>query len=250
MNDLLILIISKAKRLSIKDYISISSLILTGGIFAKIVNLALDKKPDVDVVQETENNLDASPSQNNLDDDDSYFHEALPKNVLKIKDITIKYGDSKKRNIVEFQTDLYNGSKSVEKTEHDRPEKKNSYAEPNNIKQNTILKKTSGKEPFQIPEEYSKHKKITRKQTSESSTQSRQSDSVGSVVPVITISTTESDDEKDKRGENDKVSKKSSQGVKSPSDPKSLRRQSSVDSTNEHKNSKEGKHGEGHKYSL
>lgn len=110
---------------------------------------------------------------------------------------------------------------------------------------------------------------IQKKQSSESSNLSKQTDSIGSVIPVITISTTESDDEilqtinnEQKiinENQNEKNNEKVAESVtnKNPksnlkrnrncSDLKSLQRQSSVDSINENKSSKECED-TGHKY--
>lgn len=104
-------------------------------------------------------------------------------------------------------------------------------------------------------------KVLKRKQMSESSTNSKQSDSITSVIPVITISTTESDDEmlRPPKLSNEQQSNKNAektcnkqelakQAKRISSELKSLRRQSSVESINENKASKEKKNEEGHKY--
>lgn len=239
--------------------------LITGGIFAKIVGMALDKKPDIDIV-ETKN---ISQSSNNVDDEtDTDFHETLPRDVLKIKDIVFKHAENKKKGNVEFKadgsrpklTDIMGLKVKLEK-EDDRSEKKA------NIEKQ---KQEKGKEkPEKTAEEVNRgNKKMDKKQPSETSTQSKQSDStIGSVIPVIMISTTESDEEtlqsQKSKGETDEETKEtterknepsaSTEGLKrmkkSISDMKSLKRQSSVDSfNNEQKYPKEKKADEGHKY--
>ncbi|CAH0401812.1 unnamed protein product [Chilo suppressalis] len=234
-----------------------------GGIFAKIVGMALDKKPEVETVPEVTN---ISQSSNNFDDEtDTDFHETLPKEVLKIKDIIFKSTENKKRNNVEFKTPgdenhKINEGKGV-KLKLDKiinyPEKK--------IKDEN---QDNEKEDLDTPTEKNtkSHTKFERNQTSESSTQSKQTDSISSVIPVIKISITESDEE-DKNSKTSKVSSEESSKQykeeakstdssvsslkkvkKSCSDLKALRRQSSVDSMSEHKVSKDKKSEDGHKY--
>ncbi|XP_049885402.1 transmembrane channel-like protein [Pectinophora gossypiella] len=231
-----------------------------GGIFAKIVGLALDKKSEEPTSEEV------PPSPNTGDDEtDTDFHETLPKEVLKIKDITIsKPLDQKKKNNVEFKTETedtkHKDNLKVKVDKEERSEKRPARHEEKRVAE--VIDEAKPK-----PED----KQLQRKQTSESNT-SKQSDSFGSVIPVITISTTESDDEvlqskkgkdvkekkkdvkdkekdtKDKhsdiKGKNESKSKKG----KSSGDLKALRRQSSVDSSNEPKMPKEKKGEEGHKY--
>lgn len=228
--------------------------------------MALDKNSDVDPVPETNN---MSQSSNNLDEEtDTDFHETLPKEVLKIKDIIFKHADKKKSN-VEFKTDNIRpkltdimGLKVKLEKEDDRSEKKANIEKQNqNYSQEASMSYKTNEIANRVL------KRMDKKQTSESSTQSRQSDStVGSVIPVITISTTESDEEtlqcnkEIKETNNESIhktqenceSRTSSEGLKrmkkSTSDLKSLRRQSSVDSINELKSPKENKTKEGHKY--
>lgn len=227
----------------------------SGGIFAKIVGMALDKKTDVEALSEVNG---PSPSPNNIDDEtDTDFHETLPREVLKIKDIFILKPDKKIRNSVEFKTDVTKKQKineifnkglkvKLEKVD-DRTEKKavieKQIQDAKEAKKTKIVKELS--------KENKNGKKINEKQTSQSSTQSKQSDSIGSVIPVITISTTESDEEMLSHTDNDD---KNGQKVKSEEKPrktpdlKSLRRQSSVESISENKPSQEKRHEEGHKY--
>ncbi|XP_059055114.1 transmembrane channel-like protein [Achroia grisella] len=242
-----------------------------GSIFAKIVGMAVDKKPDIETVSDTHDGV--SPSSNNVDEEtDSDFHEALPKEVLKIKDIIFKNTHIKKRSTVEFKAQMKTNETSnfqieektlkvkLEKAD-DRTEKKAILEKQklDRMKGETVKSKTDSTE---IPEVISNvDRRLNKKQTSETSNQSRQSDSIGSVIPVITISTTESDEEvlqsrneKNNKKEDDqdydgniedcmqKINKRSS-------DLKSLRRQSSVDSINEQqKTPKEKKSDDGHKY--
>lgn len=234
--------------------------------------MALDKKSDVSITSDF-----PSPYSYNIDDEtDTDFHETLPKEILKIKDITIlKNLEQKKKNNVDFKTD--NDKKDKPKNDKnlsiklegiDDSTEKKAVVEKQNIRVSdaNVNKSTS----FKVKEEKNENsdtRKINEKQTSESSTQSRQSDSIGSVIPVIMISTTESDEEvlhtnrakkdtktKEKkhkeyvrgsRAHNDDAEKKIPKGS---SDTKSLRRQSSVDSFKGEKAPKEIKTEEGHKY--
>ncbi|XP_035437799.2 transmembrane channel-like protein isoform X1 [Spodoptera frugiperda] len=225
-----------------------------GGIFAKIVGMALDKKSDVEA--DSEVNI-PSPSPNNVDDEtDSDFHETLPRDILKIKDIFVIKPDRKVKNSVEFKTDgskkqkineIFNKGLKVklEKIE-DRTEKKAVIE-----KQIQDAKEaTTPKIVKEMSKEENNGKKIHEKQTSQSSTQSKQSDSIGSVIPVITISTTESDEEMlSNKDNNEKKIHKVKDDIKpkKPSDLKSLRRQSSVESISENKQSHDKKQ-DGHKY--
>ena len=224
-----------------------------GGIFAKIVGMALDKKSDVEAVSEV-----PSPSPNNVDDEtDTDFHETLPKEVLKIKDIFINKPDKKIRNSVEFKTDggkklkineIFNKGLKVKLEKVDDRTEKKAVIE----KQIQDAKETTKpKIVKEISKEKNNGKKINEKQTSQSSTQSKQSDSIGSVIPVITISTTESDEEmlSNKDNEDKHVQRVKSEGKsrKTP-DLKSLRRQSSVESISENKPSQDKPLEEGHKY--
>ncbi|CAG9781757.1 unnamed protein product [Diatraea saccharalis] len=235
-----------------------------GGIFAKIVSMALDKKPEVETVPEV---INISQSSNNVDDDtDTCFHETLPKEVLKIKDIIFKSAENKKKNNVEFKTHSDENNKVTNtKIVKLKFQKLDDHAERNVAEERQDpVKQNLESDP---PEEITKvHKKFDKKQTSESSTQSKQSDSIGSVIPVIKISITESDEE-EKQNKQAKINtekepsqykpdtKTSDPSVsslkkvkKSCSDLKALRRQSSVDSINEHKMPKEKKSEDGHKY--
>ncbi|XP_068630050.1 transmembrane channel-like protein [Battus philenor] len=222
-----------------------------GGIFAKIVGLALDKKPETNPIKSEDNHED---------DTDTNFHETLPKEILKIKNISVsKNSDIRKRPTVEFKPDDNELIKHrIEQTclkvkidkVGERTEKK---AVLEKLKEDKIVEeditslpsKASNKDPENNKD--INDKKINRKQTSESSTYSRQSDSISSVIPVITISTTESDDEivhipKAIEVQKHETAKRSSPGLKS------LRRQSSVDSINDNKPHKEKKSDDGHKY--
>ncbi|KAL0902128.1 hypothetical protein ABMA27_000072 [Loxostege sticticalis] len=238
-----------------------------GGIFAKIVGMALDKKTDVETVPEVNN---ISQSSNNVDDEtDTDFHETLPQEVLRIKDIIFKHVDNKKKSNVEFKTDSgkprmvdYKGLKVNIEKEEDRSEKKANIEKQKQevgVDPPTAIVSTTAEEVDRG------NKRMDRKQTSESSTQSRQSDSIGSVIPVITISTTESDEEilqSNKEKKESKSTKQKPQDIKdsttvheglkrmkkSSSDLKSLRRQSSVESISEKNLPKDKKPEEGHKY--
>ncbi|XP_028177658.1 transmembrane channel-like protein 3 [Ostrinia furnacalis] len=235
-----------------------------GGIFAKIVGLALDKKTDVETVPEVNN---VSQSSNNVDDEtDTDFHETLPKEVLKIKDIIFKHVDNKKKSNVEFNIDdskpklADKGLKVKIEKEDDRSEK---IANIEKQKQDLVRVDSLPTSKKTTEDEYRGKHRMDRKQTSESSTQSRQSDSIGSVIPVITISTTESDEEtlqsKKSKGtikkphdiEDSNIAKASEtlkRMKKSSSDLKSLRRQSSVESITEKKLPKDNHSEGGHKY--
>ncbi|XP_053624485.1 transmembrane channel-like protein isoform X2 [Plodia interpunctella] len=246
-----------------------------GGIFAKIVGMAVDKKTDIDIMPVNDNNILSPVSKNDNDDSDTDFHESLPKEVLTIKDIVFKSTPIKKKNSVEFKTDDI--EKSKVKTEDkglkvkletidDRTEKKailekQKVDQPVHDKHLKSKPATSSSEVFFIEHGSKVDKKLGRKQTSESSNQSRQSDSIGSVIPVITISATESDEEllQSKNDSKDKTYQKKDTDEdtisdclekinKNSSDIKSLRRQSSVESINEQKLPKEMKPEDGHKY--
>ncbi|XP_013179025.1 PREDICTED: transmembrane channel-like protein 3 [Papilio xuthus] len=169
-----------------------------GGIFAKIVGLALDKKPDVEITL---------PSSYTVDGD-SDLYETLPKEILKIKETTVpKISDHKKKSNVEFKSNdsdiaKYKSEQGCLKVKIDklceRTEKK---AILEKLKEDKIIEEDLTSLPSKtiIKESNSRNesrkKSFDTKQTSESSTYSRQSDSISSVIPVITISTTESDDE-------------------------------------------------------
>ncbi|KAJ2954092.1 hypothetical protein O0L34_g2308 [Tuta absoluta] len=198
-----------------------------GGLLAKIVGLALDKKTEESVSD------DVPPSPSNYDDetDNTDFHEALPREVLSLKDITFTKPQQRKRNSVEFKTEIADKLTDNLKVKIDKDERNE--------------KRPDRPEVPPIEEEYKEdEKQLQRRHTSDSTT-SKQSDSFGSVIPVITISTTESDDEQlhsknETKKENKKESDGSSKKTKS-ADAKSLRRQSSVDSAKEHKPQKEKK---------
>ncbi|CAH0577839.1 unnamed protein product [Chrysodeixis includens] len=225
-----------------------------GGIFAKIVGMALDKKSDVEAVSEVEC---PSPQPNNVDDEtDTDFHETLPRELLKMKDITIVKPKPKKQNSVDFKTDntkrhnineIYKGLKVKLEKVDDRTEKKA-------VIEKQMLDLYKQKSAIESLKEKNERKNLNDKQTSQSSTQSKQSDSIGSVIPVITISTTESDEENLSKKENIKEHKDSGphekiQGkARKAPDLKSLRRQSSVESIGDQKPSPEKKLDEGHKY--
>lgn len=231
--------------------------------------MALDKKSDVSATSEA-----PSPFSYNIDDEtDTDFHETLPKEILKAKDIKIsKKIEHKKKNSVEFKTDDLEKRKRKDDSTTANLEAVNEPTDKKVVAQKQLKDRiativTKSKPPKQDEFEKDKNvdKKVNEKQTSESSTQSRQSDSIGSVIPVIMISTTESDEEalqpEEKRDTKTKERKhkeyvKLSRGIddndkknkKSSSDSKSLRRQSSVDSIKEQKPTKETKPEEGHKF--
>lgn len=239
--------------------------LLPGGIFAKIVGLALDKKPDVEITL---------PSSYNIDGDtDTDFYEILPKETLKTKDMTVpKISDHKKKSNVEFKSNdndimKYKSEqgclkvkieKLCERTEKKAvmeklKEDKIIEEEFTSLPSKTIIKKSNSNND-------GRKKCFNRKQTSESSTHSRQSDSISSVIPVITISTTESDEEqlqypkvvgeqkKNRSDINSSPKEELSKTNRSSTDLKSLRRQSSVDSINDNKTPKEKKTEDGYKY--
>ncbi|XP_045784064.1 transmembrane channel-like protein isoform X2 [Maniola jurtina] len=230
------------------------------GILAKIVGTMLDRKFNGDNIQ------DLTVSHNIDEETDTDFHESLPKEVLKIKDITIsKIPEYRKKSNVEFK----NVSISKRKHEDNKHCVKPGKSDTNSAEKNACIEKFS---KTNVDEDTNTNTENIKKQDSKSSSFSRQTDSVGSVIPVITISTTESDDEvlqtietKDKIiGEKDEVVQKedddetynkqetSKVGLKrnrNCSDLKSLQRQSSVDSINENKSPKEYKFEEtGHNY--
>lgn len=226
----------------------------TGGIFAKIVGMALDKKSDVEAVSELGCPF---PQPNNLDDEtDTDFHETLPRELLKMKDITIVKPKPKKQNSVDFKTDntkrhnineIYKGLKVKLEKVDDRTEKKA-------VIEKQMQDMCKQKATIESLKEKNERKHLNDKQTSQSSTQSKQSDSIGSVIPVITISTTESDEENLSKKDNVEEHKHSGpkdkiegKARKTP-DLKSLRRQSSVDSIGDQKPAQENKLDEGHKY--
>lgn len=241
-----------------------------GGIFAKIVNMALDKKSDVIATSEV-----PSPSSYRMDDEtDTDFHETLPKEILKVKNIKIsKNYEHKKKNSVEFKTDIEKPQRKEENLKvsaevaNEGSDKKAVIQKQLKEKFANIVAKSKSYKPEEQEKVSNKDKMRNEKQTSESSTQSRQSDSIGSVIPVIMISTTESDEEalqpehkkdtktkerkhkeyiKQCRGNDENEKRK-----KTSSDSKSLRRQSSVDSIEEQSSSKSStgiQPEEGHKY--
>lgn len=237
----------------------------TGGIFAKIVSMALDKKSD-DAVSEVDNAI--PPSPNTLDDEtDTDFHESLPKEVLKMKDITIlKRGDRKNITSVEFtnESKLKTSEDSL-KVASDKREELDCFSKAQIIASVTEQSYSNIDHYEGFKDNTVKEKNIGGKQTSESSVQSKQ-DSIGSIIPVITISTTESDDEilhtKKDKGKEDNVKEKKrkeickgeisidegSKKIRGSSELKSLQRQSSVDSASEHKTVKEKKPDDGHKF--
>ncbi|XP_045541983.1 transmembrane channel-like protein [Papilio machaon] len=236
---------------------------LKRGIFAKIVGLALDKKPEVEIT---------SPSSYAVDGDNELY-ETLPKEILKTKDISVpKISDHKKKSNVEFKSNdsditKYKSEQGCLKVKIDklceRTEKK---AVLEKLKEDKIIEEELTSLPSKtiIKESNTKNdgrkKSFDTKQTSESSTYSRQSDSISSVIPVITISTTESDEEqlqypkvvgeqkKDRSHTNSNPKQELSKTNRSSSDLKSLRRQSSVDSINDSKTPKEKKTEDGYKY--
>ncbi|XP_037977629.2 transmembrane channel-like protein [Plutella xylostella] len=223
-----------------------------GGIFAKIVNIALDRKSDVEAVPEIENDDSQSP---NNDDTDTDFHETLPKDVLKFKDITVSAtaGIRKKSDLIrealfkiKDETNKKNKLRIQTSNDEEKTDKKA-------VERKITHPVEDGKEVEMVKNEDNEKRKPSQKQASETSTQSQQH-STGSVIPVITISVTESDDETlhTKKSVIKKVDDKSdSTGLpmmKSKPDSKSLRRQSSVDSFKEYKAALEKKPEDGHKY--
>lgn len=224
------------------------------------MGLAIDRKSNGEPVS------DGLPSTQNIDEEtDTDFHETLPKEVLKIKDITFnKNVEVKKKSNVEFKTEDSTETKPESSTmgKNCLPEKiiKRS-SDINDIKDNITSDKCV------LKKKKSNDYCIQKKQSSESSNLSKQTDSIGSVIPVITISTTESDDEivqtinneqkiinENQNEENDvpeiatnKNPKSNLKRNRNCSDLKSLQRQSSVDSINENKSLKECEE-TGHKY--
>lgn len=242
------------------------TLLFAGGIFAKIVSMALDKK-SVSAVSELDNAI--PPSPNPLDDEtDTDFHESLPREVLKMKDITIL-----KRSDHKNWTSIDNTNQSKVRSPEDNLKVESDKREDYECFSNAQIDGTVTEQTYSNTDEQEifkdntvKEKHIGGKQTSESSVQSKQ-DSIGSVIPVITISTTESDDEilqatKEKGKEDDNVKEKKrkdnckgetsidngSKKIRGSSELKSLQRQSSVDSASEHKMVKYKKPDDGHKF--
>ncbi|KPJ09084.1 Transmembrane channel-like protein 3 [Papilio machaon] len=236
---------------------------LKRGIFAKIVGLALDKKPEVEIT---------SPSSYAVDGDNDVY-ETLPKEILKTKDMTVpKISDHKKKSNVEFKStdsDImkYKSEQGCLKVKIDKLcERTDKKAVLEKLKEDKIIEEELTSLPSKtiIKESNTKNdgrkKSFDTKQTSESSTYSRQSDSISSVIPVITISTTESDEEqlqypkvvgeqkKDRSYTNSNPKQELSKTNRSSSDLKSLRRQSSIDSINDSKTPKEKKTEDGYKY--
>lgn len=237
-----------------------------GGLLAKIVGMALDRKSEVN--ENIDKSISLSPNAD--DENDSDFHETLPKDVLKIKDITItdKSEQTSKWPVVNLKSfeenklkSLINKIKVSAIKENETSESKTDTANQkpeNNVTGDKLVQEDKHKESDKNNED----RKCSKKQPSDSSTQSKHSDSIGSVIPVITISATESDEEilqsrkPSKSSTDDKTIKEQTQPEAeqhkvtktSSSDIKSLRRQSSVDSVKEQKLSKERKNEQGHKY--
>ncbi|XP_045458452.1 transmembrane channel-like protein [Melitaea cinxia] len=253
---------SDDRKTTINDTIENKTIKKKGGIFARIVGLAIDRKSNGEPVS------DGHPSSHNIDEEtDTDFHETLPKEVLKIKDITFnKNVEVKKKPNVEFKTEVSTESKPISEimAKNCIPEKiMKRSPDINDVKDNIASDKCV------LKKKKSNDHCIQKKQSSESSNLSKQTDSIGSVIPVITISTTESDDEilqtinnEQKiinENQNEKNNEKVAESVtnKNPksnlkrnrncSDLKSLQRQSSVDSINENKSPKECED-TGHKY--
>lgn len=201
----------------------------TGNFLANLVGQVVDKKSEI-----SELDNDPSISPNNGDETDTDFHETLPREVLKIKDITIVKPDKKN---VEFQAkvkDVNEENKNTKlKADKDDRTDKAAVEKRNNEAPKSRFVTTQVDEVNE--------KKVNKKQMSETSTHSKQSDG-GSIIPVITISTTESDDDFIHAKE-----KKDDSGAKKQIDLKSLRRQSSVDSSKEHKVERKRPE-EGHKF--
>lgn len=227
--------------------------------------MALDKKSD-DAVSEVDNAI--SPSPNPLDDEtDTDFHESLPKEVLRMKDITIlKRGDRKNRSNVEFTNEsILQTTEDSLKVISDKREEFDCVSKAQIIGTVTEPSYSNIDDQEVFKDNTVKEKHIRGIQTSESSVQSNQ-DSIGSVIPVITISTTESDDEilhtKKEKGKEDNMKEKKrkecyegeipidngSKKTRGSTELKSLQRQSSVDSASEHKMVKEKKPDDGHKF--
>ncbi|XP_023937963.2 transmembrane channel-like protein [Bicyclus anynana] len=232
-----------------------------GGILAKIVNTMIDRKSNLDNIQ------DVTCSHNIDEETDTDFHETLPKEVLKIKDITIsKIPEYKKSPVVEFKTEnILKSEKPDTNATH-----KNVVAEKYNTSSVNVEVNNSNIFTRDNVDDVQ-----YTKQDSKSSSLTKQTDSIGSVIPVITISTTESDDEvlqtvdtketcskQDKAVNEEKCNHKSNEHentricvkrTRNCSDLKSLQRQSSVDSINENKSSKESafeESGHNYQYSL
>ncbi|XP_063372904.1 transmembrane channel-like protein [Cydia amplana] len=190
-----------------------------GNFFAKIVGQAVDKKSDLFEIDN-----DPSISPNNDDETDTDFHETLPRDVLKAKDITIIKSDKK---IVEFKTQASDENKlKVKVDKEDRTDKAAIEKRNNETKSRFVTTKVD-----EVNENMTKDA-LERKQ------------SEVSIIPVITISTTESDE--DLKREN----KKSGESSKKQPDLRSLRRQSSVDSVKEKTEKKKPEDGHKYQYSL
>lgn len=217
------------------------------GIFAKIVSLSTDKKKKI------QNPITISPETRHNDETYTNFHETLSKADLQFKEnINIpQEHEIKTKRIFEFKPKI----KETSNTRQTSQDKTDIGIDINPWMETEII-----------------HRKLSRKQTSESSNQSKQSDSISSVIPVITISTTESDEEIRQHSKADDIirslesnnmtkekieikkhdQRDSLKRIKCSSDLKSLQRQSSVDSINDNKPMKatSGKNDEegGHKY--
>ncbi|XP_063632944.1 transmembrane channel-like protein [Cydia splendana] len=191
-----------------------------GNIFAKIVGQAVDKKSDLSEIDN-----DPSISPNNDDETDTDFHETLPRDVLKAKDITIVKSDKK---IVEFKTQASDENKlKVKVDKEDRTDKAAVEKRNNETKSRFVTTQVD-----EVNEKTSKKDALERKQ------------SEVSVIPVITISTTESDEDLKREY------KKSGDSSKKQQDLRSLRRQSSVDSVKEKTEKKKPEDGHKYQYSL
>ncbi|XP_073957195.1 transmembrane channel-like protein isoform X2 [Choristoneura fumiferana] len=197
-----------------------------GNFLANLVGQVVDKKSEI-----SELDNDPSISPNNGDETDTDFHETLPREVLKIKDITIVKPDKKN---VEFKTKV---NEEINKETRNMKLK----ADKDDRTDKAAVEKRNSEVPKSSQVDKAIAKKVNKKQTSETSTHSKQSD-VGSIIPVITISTTESDDDFIHVKE-----KKEEPSTKKQIDLKSLRRQSSVDSSKEQKVERK-KSEEGHKF--
>ncbi|GBP97586.1 hypothetical protein EVAR_70341_1, partial [Eumeta japonica] len=211
---------------------------------------------------------------------DGEYHEALPREILEIKDIGITKDNQQIKNKSKFE---FKQEKSKLKETIKLHEKSESSTFSNEDKalayrvKKEIMKRSPTKYKFvseimteEIDEmryceqKESPNKMLSKKQISDPSAHTNQSDSIGSVIPLITISATESDDEilqtkikkaKGKLEMTKALYEKKYETTQSPAknhqkghSELKLRRQSSVDSINEQKPSKTKKAEEGPKY--
>ncbi|XP_050684067.1 transmembrane channel-like protein [Leptidea sinapis] len=211
-----------------------------GGILAKIVSLALDKKKCDQELHE----VSCTANTENYETDTD-FHESLPKDILKIKDITT-INDQKMNSTLENETKINLTSKIPSENIALKQNKDASYKISDTY--DAVLKTKSTQDT-----------KVTNAHVKKL-VKNGNSDSIGSVIPVITISTTESDEDilqtNSKPQQSNEKSLKSHANNKSPKDRKSLshyrsttdlkslQRQNSFDTVKFNKDEKDA----GHKY--